>query len=397
MDSLNILNTTITYHPVVGGAQHFVKCISEELVKRGNNVDVYATTAKSVLAVTDKGENFSPTVKDINGVRVSLFNNNYFPVKAKHILDRSTSIYPYGPWSLSMIKNLLRECRNYDLIHSTPFTFTHNYYVYLISKLNKVPIVFTPFTHTEDKFHFDRIPNFKILKNSDAVIVQTEHEFKYLEDKGVDSSKLFYGGMGVYPDEFENAEGNSQREQYGITDDDIVVLFLGRKEEYKGFKAVLDAVNILKNRNSIKFLCVGSATPFSKYIEKKYGKENFFINIDAVYGKEKIDLIDACDIFALPSLYESFGGVFLEAWMREKPVIGYANDAVKCVVSNYESGILVNSTDPIELAKAMLYLIKNPNERKRMGRNGKKLTLSNYTWKKVSERVENAFRSVVRT
>lgn len=89
-------------------------------------------------------------------------------------------------------------------------------------------------------------------------------------------------------------------------------------------------------------------------------------------------------MFALPSIAESFGIVYLEAWLCEKPVIG----AVQCVIEDGQDGFLVDPHGTGELSEAILRLIGDPDLCRRFGRRGREKTLASFTWSEVTDAVE---------
>ena len=92
-----------------------------------------------------------------------------------------------------------------------------------------------------------------------------------------------------------------------------------------------------------------------------------------VFAGERRDvprLMAACDVFVLASLWEGFGLVFAEAMAAGRPVVGTNVSAVPEVVADGETGLLVPPRDPRALAAALLRLLGDPEERRRMGRNG---------------------------
>jgi glycosyltransferase involved in cell wall biosynthesis len=394
---MNVLNITINYFPAIGGAQHYVKCVSEILAAR-HQVAVYATTAKNVEAVTTPGENFEPISNTLNGVQVRLFSNNYVipPPLMRHILSQHTSFYAWGPWSYPMISSLLR-CQGVEVFHSTPFSFTHNYYVYCIAKLRSIPIVITPFIHAHDRFHFHRKSLYSMLRGANAVIAQTSFEADFLRGVGVDRESIFISGMGVFPEEFRGISRRAAREKLHLSDSDFVVLFLGRKEEYKGINLILDSCRLLigSGIKCIRFLCVGPETRYSSALMKSEAyapllRSRSVRNIGGIHGSDKLDVLAASDLLLLPSAHESFGGVILEAWMAGLPVIALKTSVMKCVIEEHKDGLLVRG-DPLELARGMKYLLERPKLRRRMGQAGRRKVLDRYTWNHVAERVEEAF------
>ena len=103
---------------------------------------------------------------------------------------------------------------------------------------------------------------------------------------------------------------------------------------------------------------------------------------------DKASIFDACDVFALPSIAESFGIVYLEAWLCEKPVIGARIGAVQCVIEDGQDGFLVDPHGTGELSEAILRLIGDPELCRRFGRRGREKTLASFTWSKVTDAVE---------
>ena len=77
-----------------------------------------------------------------------------------------------------------------------------------------------------------------------------------------------------------------------------------------------------------------------------------------------------CDIFAAPSLSESFGLIYLEAMARAKPTVAFGAGGVPEVVAHGESGILVELDNVSELANALIRLSEDKELRKCMGRQG---------------------------
>ena len=89
------------------------------------------------------------------------------------------------------------------------------------------------------------------------------------------------------------------------------------------------------------------------------------------------------DIFALPSLQEGFGLVFLEAMAAGLPVVAARSAAVPEVVPDEEAAILVRPGDANALADALTRLLKNENLRKEMGSAGRN-RVRRYNWSEIS-------------
>ena len=110
--------------------------------------------------------------------------------------------------------------------------------------------------------------------------------------------------------------------------------------------------------------------------------------------KEVMKYIAEADIFSLPSWNEAFGVVYIEAMAHGKPVIGCQGEGIEDFVEHGKTGLLVKPKDVDSLAKAMDYLLSNPDEARPMGKRARKLVLENYTWKKNVERTIEVYREV---
>jgi glycosyltransferase involved in cell wall biosynthesis len=94
-----------------------------------------------------------------------------------------------------------------------------------------------------------------------------------------------------------------------------------------------------------------------------------------------------CYLFAMPSIGEGFGLVYLEAMSRGKPCIGARADATPYVIREGETGLLVDDArSPAQVAEAVLRLFEHPAEAERMGRAGYDLVQSYYLFPHFKER-----------
>ena len=101
------------------------------------------------------------------------------------------------------------------------------------------------------------------------------------------------------------------------------------------------------------------------------------LDLGYVSEEEKRDAFDACDLFVMPSRYDSFGIVYLEAWRCGKPVIGARVGAIPEVIEEGKDGLLVEFGDVDQLASAMLHLLNHPDLCREMGEAGRKKVIEN--------------------
>jgi glycosyltransferase involved in cell wall biosynthesis len=110
-----------------------------------------------------------------------------------------------------------------------------------------------------------------------------------------------------------------------------------------------------------------------------------------ISDQEKRDLLAAADIFAMPSRTDSFGIVYLEAWLHGKPVIGARTWGIMDVIRDGVDGLLVPFGAPEELAAALASLLDDPARRAAMGEAGRVKVHAEHTWEKKFPQIETLY------
>lgn len=193
--------------------------------------------------------------------------------------------------------------------------------------------------------------------------------------------------------------GDSIRERYKLKDYPLV-LFFGRLAPYKGVQYMLQAIPmILKDISDVKFLVAGASrydvVKIAKFIGSSYIKEKLIFT-GYVPDEEVPQLYAACDVFCFPSLWEGFGLPPAEAQACGKTVVAFNNCAIPEVVKHGETGILVAPKDSKALAKAIVTLLKNHELREEMGKKGYERVLKLFTWDKVADIIEEAYKRAIK-
>lgn len=184
---------------------------------------------------------------------------------------------------------------------------------------------------------------------------------------------------------------------YSAGSEACTILFVGRFEERKGIDTLLGCIpELLERFPRARFVLAGdnSLTPCWEQFRKKHRKALWLDRVAApghVSRDELTALYKGCDIFVAPSRYESFGLIYLEAMMFEKPCVGTTAGGIPEVVANGVNGITVPPGDVRALNEALTALIRSKELRKNMGKASRERFLESFTEEKMVLTAEKYF------
>ena len=195
------------------------------------------------------------------------------------------------------------------------------------------------------------------------------------------------------------------RALYGIKDDELMILFLGRLVGVKGVdKLIMAMPHILQKIPKVKLVIVGlgDLQEYLANLVKMTKMDNYVkFRFDFISEEERILHYAACDVAVFPSLYEPFGIVVLEAMSLGRPVVVGATgvsgmrEIVVCC-GEEQCGYHVNPNDPSDIAWGITSALETPGRRKWLGENGRKRVLNEFTWDKVAERTLEVYEKTIK-
>lgn len=141
----------------------------------------------------------------------------------------------------------------------------------------------------------------------------------------------------------------SVREAWGIGEDQNVLLFVGHDFKLKGLQLLLEAMASMKNEN-VRLLVVGSGDrrSYGRWTRKR-GLEQHVLFLGSTGEVEK--LYAASDLFVLPTLYDAFSNVCLEAMACGTPVITSRNNGASELIRDGEEGYVLERHEVGELVE----------------------------------------------
>lgn len=176
----------------------------------------------------------------------------------------------------------------------------------------------------------------------------------------------------------------------------IRVIFVGRLEEQKGIKYLIESVKVLKDIE-FELIIIGSGSQETKLrgFVKKYGLDEKIIFLGNKKNKEVLYELLCSDIFVLPSIWEGFPLTILEAWTANLPVITTNVGGISKICKNNKNALIIPPRNPRKIASALLALISNKVLRKKLGKNGNSLVKDKYSWQQIALQIDNIYKSII--
>lgn len=255
----------------------------------------------------------------------------------------------------------VENLQNFDLIHAH-YLFTDGNVAYRLKKAYNIPYIVAVRNTDVNVFFKYRINlrqrGVKILLEASKIIVLSpsyiNNILKYVPEKHKENikNKMVVVPNGINEFWFRNTDTKQ------LNSSNINIVFAGRIDKNKNLVTALKAIDLLRK-------CGYSATYHfaGKIADKKiydYAIRKDYVTYHGVLPKEKlIDLYRACDIFLMPSYYETFGLVYAEAMSQGLPVI-YTKD--QGFDNQFKDGIVgyaVNPKDEVEIKDKIIKVINN--------------------------------------
>jgi len=276
------------------------------------------------------------------------------------------------PTSLISWRRLARELRGADIVHSIAREWAGP----LEQAARSVGAAFveTPLVHPGQRSSGDGRADVARYRRADAVVALTEWEAGWYRERRV--ARVHVTGVGAVmapvPD---------------VAMDPATILFVGRKERYKGYDALREAAPaVWRERPDARFQVIGQRrfrgpAPLADPRWEEPG---------IVDEATKSVAYARATMFCMPSEHETFGHTYLEAWCAGRPVIAGDIPPLREIVREGIDGLHARN-EPSDIARAILTLLRDPDGARRMGEAGRARLAERWTWPAVAERTERAY------
>jgi glycosyltransferase involved in cell wall biosynthesis len=392
---VKVAQLTTRYPPGPGGVERHVAELAPRLAARGHSVDVYTSDLYREFPL----ERLAPSVPReertgfgaVHRLRVwSLPGELHYPFfrGLGRALDRaSPEIVHAHTYGTNQIAVAARHRRR----RGTPFVVTAHFHPIWSMEGGRL--------RRRIRALYDRRLAGPVLAEASRVIVQTAEEERLLRSLGLGlpPTTVIPPGFTPLPDPAPGAA--SFRSAHSIPGP--YVLFVGRLASNKGLLDLATAFASIARRDPNLFLVlVGADGGWGARFDARSAELGIsgrvrrigFLPGDAMLASAYREAA----LLALPSEYEAFGLVLLEAMTQGTPVVASRVGGIPEVVTHERTGLLVPPHDPAALADAIGRVLADPAGARRLGAAGRTEVVPRFTWESVAERLDGVYREVTR-
>lgn len=386
--------------PSAGGMNIYVRELAHELAQRGARVDIF--TRQDTISTPEQ------TVIEPGVTVVAL------PCGPFGEVDK-LSLVPHLPaFAASVDDWMRRNHRTYDLIHA------HYWLSGVVGDSLRcrwdVPLLMTFHTLGQSKNIVARseaeneasqriLGERRLMHSVDAVMAfNPQEKAEMMWYYRAEAGKVCIVPAGINTQLFSPGDHRDAREQLGLARTEPIILFVGRIDPIKGIDVLVDALCGLRSElwqtSPPRLLLVGGGTGERAYdvLVKRahdFGIANLITFVGSVAHNDLPTYYRAANVVAVPSFYESFGLVAVEAMACGTPVVASRAGGLAYTIDDGETGFLVPHDDPAALAAKLRLILTDDALRESLGAQAA-VAAARFSWTTIASRVVHIYDRLIR-
>jgi len=306
----------------------------------------------------------------------------------------------FDPLALRRLVEVLRN-GNFDIVHS--HLFRADIYAGLaLGQLGKQRPMLVSTRHNDDRFFlnpFVGIAHYVLSTQQDMIIAISDHIARFTVARGVrhpSRVRRVYHGLETFDTLGLQREALALRAELGVAPDDFLIGNVGRLVPQKGQRHLVLAMPMLLERVPRARALIVGAGALDTYLRGLIDDMGLADRVHVLGARRDVPTVmHALDAFVMPSIWEGFGLVLLEAMAAGRPIVASRAATIPEVVVDGETGLLVPPGDPPALADALAQLAEDPALAHSMGEAGRLRLHERFSVTKMVGDTEGLYRELL--
>jgi D-inositol-3-phosphate glycosyltransferase len=390
-----------------GGQNVYVRQVGEALAKLGWQVDMFTRKSSPYDATIVQHAPHCRTIRLTAGPEAYIPRDELFQYMPEFVdalqkfQQKEGTSYPLAHtnyWMSGWVGMELQRRQNIQLIHTY-----HSLGAVKYQSVSDIPAI------AQTRLAVEK----QILEQAHCVVATSPQELDDLETLVSRIGKIDIIPCGTDVSTFRPISKADARQQLGISAKEKVVLYVGRFDQRKGIETLVRATGELRAQleqgeeidpQHLKLLIVGGSDPQEadgaerRRIESIVSELDLSANTDFVgmVGHDRLALYyTAADVCVIPSHYEPFGLVAIEAMACGTPVVASDVGGLKFTVISEETGLLVPPQDASKFAHAIGRILTDEVWARKIRRQASTRVQENFSWTGVAAQLSDLYRRLL--
>jgi D-inositol-3-phosphate glycosyltransferase len=387
-----------------GGQNVYVRQVGEALAKLGWQVDMFTRKSNPYDATIVQHSPHCRTIRLTAGPEAYIPRDELFQYMPDFVdalqkfQQKEGTNYPLAHtnyWMSGWVGLELQRRQNIQLIHTY-----HSLGAVKYQAVSEIPEI------AQTRLAVEKA----ILEQAHSVVATSPQEMEDLRTLVSHLGKIDIIPCGTDVDTFHPISKAEARQQLGIDPKEKIVLYVGRFDKRKGIETLVRATGELRAKleqteeidpQHLKLVVIGGSDPQAadgverRRIESIVTELDLATNTDFVgmVGHDRLALYyTAADVCVIPSHYEPFGLVAIEAMACGTPVVASAVGGLKFTVISEETGLLVPPHDVTEFARAIERILTDDLWARKIRKQASTRVQQNFSWTGVAIQLSDLYR-----
>lgn len=390
-----------------GGQNVYVRQVGESLAKLGWQVDMFTRKSNPDDATIVQHSEHCRTIRLIAGPQTYIPRDELFQHMPEFVASfqqfqqQQGITYPLAHtnyWMSGWVGLELQRLQNIQLVHTY-----HSLGAVKYQSVSEIPAIATTRLAVEQR----------LLERAHSTVATSPQEEADLKTLVSLSGKISVIPCGTNVTTFHPISKTEARKQLGLSAKEKIVLYVGRFDKRKGIETLVRATNELRAQlelgteidpQQLKLMIVGGSDPHEADGAERQRIEDLVTELDLTANTEFVGMVGhdrlalyytAADVCVIPSHYEPFGLVAIEAMACGVPVVASAVGGLKFTVISEETGLLVPAQDVAKFARAIERILTDEIWAHKLCKQASARVKQKFSWGGVAIQLSDLYRDLL--